>query len=193
MHPKRRDAINMGTEPAKSTVLLLTGVPGVGKTTVLRRAAEQLAGRRPGGFYTEELRSGGARQGFRLIGFGGRECVIAHVDYPKRMRVGKYGVDVAAIDAAAEELLTPRADTDLYLVDEIGKMECLSAGFVAAMRRLLESRAIVVASIAKRAEGFIAEVKHRPDVTLWEVTHANRDALPARVCAWIEAARAGRP
>lgn len=116
--------------------MLLTGSPGIGKTTVIRRVAERLNGRRLGGFYTEEIREAGERRGFRLAGFDGTETVIAHVGFPKRYRVGKYGVDVGAIDAAVS-LLAVDAATECYLVDEIGKMECLSERFVEAMRALL--------------------------------------------------------
>jgi nucleoside-triphosphatase len=92
--------------PAKRH-LLLTGSPGCGKTTVIRKLAAQLASERPGGFYTEEIRAGGVRRGFRLVTFGGAEAVLAHVDLPKTHRVGKYGVDVAALDAALEVALQP--------------------------------------------------------------------------------------
>ena len=37
---------------AKPQVLLLTGVPGIGKTTVVRRVAARLEGRRLKGFTT---------------------------------------------------------------------------------------------------------------------------------------------
>jgi nucleoside-triphosphatase len=50
--------------------------------------------------------------------------VIADVDFPKVHRVGKYGVDVRQIDDAADRLAQGQAD--VYLIDEIGKMECLS-------------------------------------------------------------------
>jgi nucleoside-triphosphatase len=168
-------------------ILLLTGVPGVGKTTVVRGVAQSLAGRRLAGFYTEEIRVDKERRGFRLLGFDGSECVIAHVDFPGRPRVSKYGVDVAAIDRAAAALLTPRAGVELYLVDEIGKMECLSADFVAAMRTLLDTGRIVIATVALKGGGFIDEVRHRRDAELWTITHANRDALPAKVAAWLAA------
>ncbi len=46
--------------------LLITGPPGVGKTTVIRSLAERLKDRRLGGFYTAELREGRERRGFRL-------------------------------------------------------------------------------------------------------------------------------
>jgi nucleoside-triphosphatase len=99
------------------------------------------------------MRVTGIREGFRLAGFDGSERVLAHARLPAP-RVSKYGVDVAALDSAAAVLLDPDA-AEVFLVDEIGRMECLSARF-------------------------IAEVKRRPDVTPWEVTRANRDARPHR-------------
>jgi nucleoside-triphosphatase len=167
-------------------ILLITGHPGVGKTTVVRRVAEKLDAAGLRGFCTEEFRKAGERRGFRLVGFDGTTRVIADVDFPKRWRVGKYGVDVAALDDAAA-LLLPDPGARIYLIDEIGKMECLSAQLVAAMRTLLESGLPVVATVGARGAGFIAEVKKRPDCALWEVTHGNRDELPARVLAWLAA------
>ena len=78
--------------------LLLTGPPGVGKTTVVRRVAAGLAGRRIRGFTTEEIRIGGQRVGFRLETFDGRSVTLAHVDMCSRHQVGKYRVDVATLD-----------------------------------------------------------------------------------------------
>lgn len=170
----------------KPYVLLITGAPGSGKTTVIRRTADGLGGNNLRGFYTEEIRENGERRGFRLVSFDGTARIIAHVDFAKRHRVGRYGVDVAAIDEAAG-LLRPDADACGYLVDEIGKMECLSQRFVAAMRVLLASGVPIVATVGARGGGFIAEVKRRPDVELWQVTHADRDRLPARILAWLDA------
>ena len=167
-------------------MLLITGNPGSGKTTVIRKVAAALSGRRLGGFCTEEIRVGGDRRGFRLATFDGRERVMAHVDFPGPHRVGKYGVDVSVIDALADSALAEKDGAEVYLVDEIGKMECMSGTFVAAMRRLLDSGKLVVATIARKGGGFIAEVKERKDVEVWEVTRANRDGMPKEVLAWLE-------
>jgi nucleoside-triphosphatase len=165
--------------------LLLTGVPGVGKTTVIRRVAEGLPGMHPGGFYTQEIRTAGERQGFCLTDFQGRKRLIAHIGLPKRCRVGKYGVDVAAIDSAAEALLAHGREAAIYLVDEIGKMECYSPRFVSGMRLLLASSATVIATVAKKGSGFITEVKQRSDCLMWEITRENRAAMPQRVLRWL--------
>ena len=165
-------------------ILLLTGRPGVGKTTVIRRVADGLQGTRLRGFYTEEIREHGERQGFRLIGFDGEDRVIAHVDFPKAHRVGKYGVDLTAIDSAAS-LLSYDPALRLYLVDEIGKMECLSARFVTAMRKLLAGDIPVAATVGLHGGGFIAEVKRLMQCLLWEVTQDNRNEMPSRILAWL--------
>jgi nucleoside-triphosphatase len=170
---------------ATGRILLLTGMPGIGKTTVIRRVAERLQGIKLGGFYTEELREAGERTGFRLVDFDGGALTFAHVGF-SAPRVSSYGVDVAALDARTEILLAPRPDVAVYLVDEIGKMECLSSRFVAAMRCLLASDHRVVATVARKGDGFIAEAKHWPGTALWEVTHDNRDRLPDEVLAWLD-------
>jgi nucleoside-triphosphatase len=72
-------------------------------------------------------------------------------------------------------------------VDEIGKMECFSQRFVAAMRALLDSDRRVLATIARRGTGFIAEVRRRGDAELLEVTARSRDLLPEEIVAWARA------
>ncbi len=168
----------------KRHVLLITGKPGIGKTTVIRRTADELGHKGLQGFYTEEIREDGERRGFRLVHFDGTAHIIAHVDFPKRHRVGKYGVDVPVLDEAAQ-LLRPDPLARVYLVDEIGKMECLSDRFISAMRVLISGYTPMVATVGAYGGGFIAEVKRRPECELWEVTHANRDDLPARILAWL--------
>jgi nucleoside-triphosphatase len=169
-------------------VLLITGLPGVGKTTVIRKIISSLEGWQLAGFYTEEIRVAGERQGFRAVSLDGSERVVAHLDFRGPHRVGKYGVDVSAIDQLAASTLAFMSAIDCYVIDEIGRMECLSPRFVLAMRTLLNSRALVIAAIAQRGAGFIAEAKQTKDADLWEVVRSNRDDLPQRAVAWVRAA-----
>lgn len=178
----------MVSSTALARVLLLTGLPGVGKTTVVRAVPALVPGLHLSGFTTEEIREKGRRLGFRGTTLDGHDVIIAHVSLTGPARVGRYGVDVRAIDELAGAL-DPQRGADAYLVDEIGKMECLSTTFVAAIRALLASPVHLVATVAARGGGLIAEVKARPGAALWQVTHANRSSLPAQVAAWVRETR----
>ena len=167
-------------------ILLLTGAPGIGKTTVVRQVAAYLRSQGLGGFYTEEIRERGKRQGFRLVTFDGDEKIIAHFDFPKNYQVGKYGLDVEALNEVVEKALALSQAREIYLIDEIGKMECLSERFNRAMNRLLESSKTIVASVALKGTGVIYEIKQRSDSLMWEVTRQNRDQLPRKVLAWVD-------
>ncbi len=171
--------------------LLLTGQPGVGKTTVVRRLAELLGDTKLAGFYTVEMRTEGRRQGFRAVTFDDREWVIAHVAFSSPPRVGKYGVDVAAIDDLATHAIADNPENELFIVDEVGKMECQSETFVRRFRRLLDSERLLVATVAEHGTGLIAEVKQRQDCELWHVTMDNRDSLPDRIATCFQDGRRG--
>jgi nucleoside-triphosphatase len=167
--------------------LLLTGPPGCGKTTVLERVAEHLGDLRLAGFLTLELRERGQRVGFEAVGLGGRRVILAHVRFRSLVSVGRYGVEpdrlVPLID---EELDRTPGTMDAHLIDEIGKMECYCPQFMEAVCRLLGGPVPLVASIALRGGGFIADVKNRPDVQVVEVTQGNRQTLPGQIVAWVK-------
>ena len=165
--------------------LLLTGPPSCGKTTIVRRVVELLRARRLAGFYTEELREHGQRFGFKAIGLGGNIAILAHVDFCSEHRVGRYGVDVGGFGKIVRiELGKPPDDVDMYVIDEIGKMECMSPVFVAAITRVLDGPVPVLATIAAKGGGLIAQVKALPDVEIVEVTSVNRDRLPDELVCW---------
>ncbi len=133
------------------------------------------------GFYTEEIREGGNRRGFRWQRLDGRTGILAHVDIKGRRRVGKYGVDIGDFDAHVVPVLDPEAaDAELFVIDEIGKMECFSERFVEAVRRLLRSDKSVLATVALKGAGLIQEVKHHPAVELLHLTRENRDEITQR-------------
>lgn len=159
--------------------LLLTGRPGAGKTTVITRLAA-LLGQRAAGFYTQEIRAVGRRVGFEIVTLGGKQAVLAHVNFSSPFRVGRYGVRPENLDIALEEINAAVADPagKCILVDEIGKMELFSGAFRASVWQALDSRCPVVATILAKPHPFGNAVKNRRDVLLIEVTPANRNTLP---------------
>jgi nucleoside-triphosphatase len=168
--------------PLTAKNVLVTGAPGCGKTTVLRRMAERLADLRLAGFLTLELRERGQRVGFEAIDLNGQKAILAHVGSRSPVRVGRYGVEPDRLIPLVEEnLVRPEGSVDVFLIDEVGKMECYCPSFVAAVRRILDGPVPVVASIALKGGGFIAEVKARRDLHIVEVNHGNRDELPVRL------------
>jgi nucleoside-triphosphatase len=173
--------------PSRFKNLLLTGTPGCGKTTVLEQVSAHRGDLRLGGFLTLELREHGQRVGFEAVGLGGRRVILAHVRIRSLVSVGRYGVEPdRLVPLISEELVRPTGTVDAYVIDEIGKMECHCASFVKAASRLLEGPVPVVASIALRGGGFIAEVKKRPDVRIVEVTYENRQSLPGQIATWVK-------
>ena len=174
--------------------LLLTGRPGVGKTTLIQRILAELPGLRLAGFTTAEIRGSHGRLGFRAAALDGPEIVLAHVEKRTPYRVGKYGVDVAAFEHEIVPLLdVQRRDVDLFVVDEIGKMECFAPAFVAAMEELLADPRPLLGTIALRGPAFIATVRGRPDVLLREVTRANCDTLVEEIAAQVREWLEGNP
>jgi nucleoside-triphosphatase len=116
----------------------------------------------------------------------GEACMIADVHRPGAPRVGKYGVDVAAIDAVARRVLAPDAAAALFVIDEIGKMECLSKDFADAVRTLLALGRPLLATVSLRGEGLIEEVKRDPRARLAHLTRDNRDRLPQEIVRMLQ-------
>jgi nucleoside-triphosphatase len=157
--------------------ILITGLPGVGKTTLIKRISEALMDLYPVGFYTEEIREEDTRRGFELVSFTGRRGLLSHIDIRSPHRVGKYKVDVKGFENFLGSLPIFKPSTRLIIIDEIGKMECLSDQFKKLMKELLDSEKWVIATIALKGSGLIEEIKKRHDIKLFELTKSNRDTL----------------
>ena len=167
---------------SKNNKLLLTGFPGCGKTTAVMTILEKLTGLKASGFYTKEIRQDDVRKGFEWIRLDGPKGILAHIDLKTPLSVGKYRVDVAGFEKDVLSVLDIDAgNADLFVIDEIGKMECLSGGFVDAVRKLFASEKAVLATIARKGGGFIEEVKNYPNVRVFNLTRNNNEQIIAQI------------
>jgi nucleoside-triphosphatase len=161
--------------------IFLTGRPGVGKTTVVMKVVKGFRGK-AGGFYTEEIRKGNTREGFRIKTLDGRSGILSHVSHHGPWRVGRYGVDVDAFDEIAIPSLERALERDeLVVIDEIGKMELFSRRFRSLIQRILESQRRTLGVIHQRTDPFTQRIRQSPAVEIWTVTETNRNSLPSRI------------
>jgi nucleoside-triphosphatase len=170
-----------------SPALLLTGAPGSGKTTALCQALANLP-LPAGGFYTQEVRVAGVRQGFELVTLDGKRGRLAQMHLPSPYRIGSYGVDLTALEEIAiPAILQARAAGQMVVVDEIGPMETFSARFCQVVEDTLRGPTKVLGTIVKRCTPFTDQMKAIRGVRLLEVTLRNRGRMPEQILNWAEA------
>ena len=163
-----------------SVVVLLTGPPGIGKTTIVRRVLD-LAPRTFAGFYTEEIREEGHRTGFEVVTTDGKRALLATKcgDLSGEPNVGSYVVNTAAIDLIAVPAMMAAARSGrIVVVDEIGPMELLAQSFRSAIHRILsDGRISMVGTVVERPYNFADSVKKHSRSQIIHVTHENRYGL----------------
>ncbi len=157
--------------------ILITGYPGVGKTTLINKITQQLSCE-VGGFYTHEMKENGVRTGFYITDYEGNQMVMASERSRSPYRVNKYGVNIEAFEKigipAMERALQ---NADIIVIDEIGRMEMFSLEFCDALREVFDSEKPLLASIKIIDCELTKELKKREDAELFEVTKHNRDIL----------------
>jgi nucleoside-triphosphatase len=162
--------------------LLITGRPGCGKTTLIKKILER-ANLPIGGFYTEEIRERGARKGFRIITTAGKIGVLAHVDFTGEPRVGKYGVNLKDFEKIAVlSMLDGLKKKKPIVVDEIGRMELFSEEFRRVLTRSLDAR-IVIGTILMKYHEFADRIRERADVEVLLLTPDNEAEILNKVLA----------
>lgn len=173
-------------------MILLAGRPGVGKTTVIKQVVDMLGGE-AGGFYTEEIRQGGRRLGFRIITLEGEEGVLAHVDIKGAPRVSKYGVNLKDLEKVGVAALKRAIEERRYVViDEIGKMELYSQEFRRAVVGALESEKTVLGTVMAGPHPWVDALRARPQVTVLTITERNREGIAQRILEMLQVSRGGK-
>jgi len=164
---------------APLTNLLLTGPPGIGKTTAIRRTLKLLSDVTIGGFVTAAFEERGRRTGFSIRDLRGPTGLLASTELPAGPQVSRYRVNVPDIERiGVPALLNALADADLIVCDEIGRMELFCPAFCEAILRCLDSPKPVLGTLQARRNAFLDGIRARPDVETVAVTATNRDTLP---------------
>jgi nucleoside-triphosphatase len=162
--------------------ILITGRPGIGKTTLIKKVASTLPKGSYAGFFTEEIREKGERIGFVITSFTGASGIMAHVKYKNEYRVGKYGVDVGIIDRiGVSSIEYALQNKKIIIIDEIGKMELFSIKFQEIVKKVFNSETDILATIYYYSHPFTDELKRRNDVEIINITTSNRNKLPSKI------------
>ncbi|MBA7695451.1 Nucleoside-triphosphatase THEP1 [subsurface metagenome] len=154
--------------------ILLTGRPGIGKTSIIKEVIDILK-INAGGFYTREIREEEIRKGFEIITLNGKRGILAHVDCRSPYRVSKYGVNIKDLEeVAAPAIEEALRNKECIIIDEIGRMELHSPKFCSLVKKALDSEKRVLGTIQARHNEFLDSIRKREDTKIIEVTFENR-------------------
>jgi len=166
--------------------LFIAGTPGVGKTSLLREVT--LSKReRIGGFYTDHMLAGRMRKGFVMRTFDGQERVLAAKGMKSSHQLGKYGVDINALENVGIPALKLALEAkDMIVIDEIGSMEMMSERFRQTLLECLTSTKPVLATIRAASQPFSDQVKKFSDTQTIVLTKANYNQVKQQVRKWLD-------
>ncbi len=172
-------------------VIFVTGRPGVGKSTLIRKVSDGLKsrGHRVGGMLTTELRENGVRVGFTIIDLeSGCRGILAHVDQRAGPKIGKYRVNIKDLDSvgvASIEHAIERAD--VIFVDEIGPMELKSGNFFKVLKKAVDSGKPLVATLHRSLKNRILQLLTLDcgKAELLEINFENRNRVASQLLDFL--------
>ncbi len=105
---------------------------------------------------------------------GGKEAVLAEKGLKSSRRLGKYGLDLRNLEETGVPAIElALRNSDIIVIDEIGKMELFSERVRETVMKTLDSHKNVVGVIHQSKQPFLDAIRARSDVLLLEVTGAN--------------------
>jgi nucleoside-triphosphatase len=152
-------------------ILILTGAPGVGKTTMLTKTVDALKmkGVRVGGMVTREVRKDNVRVGFEILDLtSDKHGWLANVNGQSGPQIGKYHVNLNDLDNVGAAAITQALEKcDVIAIDEIGPMELFSQKFKQTVTQSLEGKKLMLIVVHGKAK----------DAEIFNVTFSNREKL----------------
>lgn len=171
--------------------VLITGKPGCGKSTLVSRVVNKLQtfSTKIGGISTPDFRSArGQRRGFLIRDIAtGNEQVMAAIDLPSDIQVGRYGVDAVAIRKIGVTAINRAiTEADIVVIDEIGKMELAVPEFQRCVVSALNSTKPVLGTIGLYLKSaFVTSIKRRSDVKIVTLSREKQEEVYLQVKALI--------
>jgi nucleoside-triphosphatase len=161
--------------------IFITGLPGCGKTTLIKEILKELK-LDAGGFFTEEIRERGIRKGFKIITLDGKEGILAHVDIKSPYRISRYGVNIKDLEEiGVKSILKGIKENKIIIIDEIGKAEMLSKKFRETTLMALNSQKKVLGTIKFTYDPFTDKIKKRSDTKIFYLTRENREKIKKEI------------
>ncbi len=166
--------------------IFITGLPGCGKTTLIKEILKELDLKSFGGFFTEEIREKGERVGFKIVTLNGKEGILAHKDLKSNFKVSKYGVNIKDLEEiGVKAILEAQKEGKIIVVDEIGKMELFSEKFKRAIENILNSENKVLGTIMLKENPFCDSIKKRKNVKVFHLTRENKEIIKKEILSFL--------
>jgi nucleoside-triphosphatase len=157
--------------------VFITGPPRIGKTTIIKHLIKDLKPLIMRGFFKECIIDNQICKGYRILTLDFREQVLAHIHFEGPDRIGEYGINIEGFENFVLPELEVIEDVELFIIDEISNMECLSKKFCIRVLQILESDIPLIASLSLSDIPEILDIKNRNDISILNVTYKNRNAL----------------
>lgn len=161
------------------TSIILTGAPGVGKTTIVMDVAQKLKARgvRVGGVVSREVRTNNVRIGFEFIDLATNDRDVLASVTGNGPRVGKYFVNLEGCRFAADRVKNALINSDVIICDEVGPMELKSNEFIDTVKYLLKTDKKALVVIHQKLEHpLIREFREKPN-SLININIGNREKV----------------
>ena len=157
--------------------VLIAGTPGIGKTSLITRLYRNLTPLVIRGFYKEAIYENRILKGYRIGTFDFQELIIAHIHLVGPNRLGEFGLNLDGFDKIVSSQLKMSKEVELFLIDEIGAMECASPYFRQKILEVMDSSIPLIATLASVDILDALKIRARKDIALLKMTQINRDSL----------------
>jgi nucleoside-triphosphatase len=168
--------------------IMVSGMPGIGKTTLISNVVELIKDRgyAIGGMITQEIKDKQKRLGFEILDiYDGKKGILAHINLKKGPKIGKYVVNTEDLDEIGVAAITNslnRQDIDLVVVDETGPMEITSVKFRNAVSAAIRGSKPFLGTVQFKLRNNLMEILNLTDPPeIIEITYDNRNIQTEKI------------